>query len=174
MLELMASYDIDINDLIGDDGDGDKTGPSDSAARREVRELREEMKRDRDARQAQADQKLGAEIEEFKDSHEFFDDVREEMSAIAWSYANRNQPSPPLADLYEKACWQDPVIRKKLIAEEGSSASKQGKEDVKKAKRAAASRVRSAPKSAGDAKPAEKKTLRESLSDNYDKAQQAR
>ena len=173
MLELMGSYNIDIGDLTGENGDGEKTDPSDSAVRREVRELREEVRRDRDTRQASAANKFATEIEEFKGDHEFFDDVREEMTAIAWSYQNRKLDPPPLADLYEKACWQDPVIRKKMIAREGRSDSEKGKADVKKAKRASKSRVRSTPKSAGDGKT-ETKTLREALSDNYDKAQQAR
>ena len=168
ILELMSSYDIDIGDLTGENGEGEKTGPSDSAVKREVQELREEMRRDRETRQAGAADKFATEVEEFKVDHEFFDDVREEMTAIAWSYSNRKLPSPPLADLYEKACWQDPVIRKKMIAREGRSDSEKGKAEAKKAKRATKSRVRSTPKSAGDGKPA-KKTLREDLSETYDR-----
>ena len=168
ILELMSSYDIDIGDLTGENGDGEKTGPSDSAVKREVQELREEMRRDRETRQAGAADKFATEVEEFKVDHEFFDDVREEMTAIAWSYSNRKLPSPPLADLYEKACWQDPVIRKKMIAREGRSDSEKGKAEAKKAKRATKSRVRSTPKSAGDGKPV-KKTLREDLSETYDR-----
>jgi hypothetical protein len=169
ILELMSSYDIDIKALMGEDGDGEKTGPSDSAARREVRELKEEVQRDRETRQAQDGQKLASEIEVFKKDHEFFDDVREEMTAIAWSYHNRKLDPPPLADLYEKACWQDESIRKKMIAQEGSSKSKKDSEDAKKAKKASSSKIRSAPKSASEHKK-EKKTLREDLSDNYDMA----
>jgi len=168
LLELMATYDIDIKALTGEDGDGEKPSPPDSAARREVRELREEVQKERDARQAQDGQKLATEIEVFKKDHEFFDDVREEMTAIAWSYHNRKLDLPPLADLYEKACWQDESIRKKMIAREGSSKSKKDSEDAKKARRASSSKIRSAPKSASEHKE-EKKTLREDLSATYDR-----
>ena len=168
ILELMSSYDIDMGDLTGENGDGDKADRPDSAAKREIRELREEVQRDRDARQAKEGHKIAEQIEVFKKDHEFFDDVREEMTAIAWSYQNRKLDPPPLADLYEKACWQDESIRKKLVAREGRSKSEKDTVEAKKAKKASSSKVRSSPKSSSE-HVAEKKTLREDLSSTYDR-----
>lgn len=168
ILELMSSYDIDIGDLTGENKDGDKTDRPDSAAKREIRELKEEFQKERDARRAADGHKLATEIEEFKANHEFFDDVREEMTDIAWSYHRKKVDLPPLADLYEKACWQNESIRKKLIAREGKSKSEKDSIEAKKAKRASRAKVRSTPKSSSE-HVAETKTLREDLSATYDR-----
>ena len=171
ILELMSSYGIDMGDLTGEDGDGDKVDRPDSAARREVKELKEEFQKERDARQAADGQKLATEIEAFKADHEHFDEVQEEMTDIAWSYRRKNLDPPPLADLYEKACWQSTSVRKKMIAQEGSSKSEKDAAEAKKAKRASSAKVRSTPKSSSEHAEKEKKTLREDLSETYDRMQ---
>jgi len=169
MRELMASYEIDIGDLTGENGNGEKVDHPDSAARREVKELKEEFQKERDARQMADGQKLATEIEAFKADHEHFDDVREEMTDIAWSYHRKKLDLPPLADLYEKACWQNTSVRKKMIAQEGSSKSEKDTVDAKKAKRASSAKVRSTPKSSSEHAEKETKTLREDLSATYDR-----
>ena len=65
-------------------------------------------------------------IEQFKTAqdtagnplHPNYADLEPEMAAIALAYSARGQAIPPLKELYEKAVWTNPALRKTLVAAE--------------------------------------------------------
>lgn len=171
--ELAVNYGIDIGQLTGDDDN--TTVSSDSAAMRKITELEEKLARTDEARQAEQASKVGQQLEEFKEGHEFFnDEIQREMAALAWSYHRNDQRPPELEVLYEKACWANESIREKMLEKQEQKKLESDKGNISKAKRAARTKVKSRKKTS-TAKEGKPKTLREELLDNANKdALQAR
>ena len=114
---------------------------------------------------AQAQQARQAkELETFKTSHEFFDDVRDTMADLIEAASRRGQ-ALSLEDAYKRAVALDPELSKVLDQRKAAEAARAQAEAAEKA-RAAASSVRSSPVAAGGApKP---KDRREALAAAWD------
>jgi len=176
ILELMNSYGIDINAIVGDDVEG-RSDLSESAVALEVKKLKEELRQEREARQAVEATRVTQRLQEFAGSHEYFDDVVQDMTDLANGYRARGQEPPPLETLYEKACRMNESVWEKISSakrqEEESKRRERDKAEAAKAKRAASTKVRSTASRSGESKK-EGRSLRQELSDTYDKLQQAR
>jgi hypothetical protein len=97
------------------------------------------------AAQNAAGERAMREIEEFKSATDdkgtllrpHFEEVENDMLALAQAKIAAKQPVPPLADLYETAVWANPSVRDKLLTAR-QQAEEQKRKDQEKAKSAAA------------------------------------
>lgn len=102
-----------------------------------------------------------SEIQEFANAtdpsgalaHPYFADVENDMAFLAAGYAQMNQPTPPLEDLYQRAVRANPVTFERLSAAQRSSEDAKAKEAAR-AKAAQAKRAGSSVTgAAGSAQP---------------------
>lgn len=116
---------------------------------------------------------IDAQVEEFKKTAQHYDEVEQDMIALVGSHQAAGQAIPPLKELYDRACWANPSVRGKLLAEREAGGAKdkvnQRKEQLAKSKRAS----RTVKRGGGQKQQAEKppKTLHDILSRNWDKAE---
>lgn len=169
---LMQQYGINISDIVGDAEDA--SGSHDSAAKREIEELKERLASFEKRTQQEKADTIGRQIQEFAAKNEFFDDVQGEMAMIARSFTSRGEPAPGLEELYEKACWMNDSVREKLMAQKKKAKISQDEEKISRAKRATRATVQPSRKTSGKITDGKKKTLHEDLSDAFDKAIKAR
>lgn len=120
-------------------------------------------------------QAMNAEIQSFAQAkteagtpaHPYFEEVANDMTAIAAGFTTRNQTPPPLKELYEQAVWANPSTRTKLLAEQKAGEEREAKaRAAEKAKKAAAagSSITGAPDGASGAVPT---GLRETIEAAY-------
>jgi hypothetical protein len=167
--KLMDQYGMTPSDILGTEEEGSES--NDSAAMREIRDLKSRLEAAEKRAQERESAVVSRSLEEFASTHEFFDDVTQEMTDLAWSYRARKEPVPPLEELYEKACWANKDIREKLISRDRKkSVDSKDPEKLDKAKRAAKTRVKPTQKTSS-AKAKTQKSLRDELSENFDKMQ---
>jgi hypothetical protein len=173
---LMQSYGINPSDILGVDESG--SGDRGDAAMREIQDLKKRLKEYEERTQHERLSTVQQQIEEFAKSNEFFSDVEGEMAAIARSYQVQGQPPPSLEQLYEKACWMNEAVRETLLKrqrdEELKKKAAQSEKNISKSKRASQASVRPARKTSGSTKEQEQKSLRDDLSEAFDKVTQAR
>jgi hypothetical protein len=146
----------------------------------ELRSLRERQDRMDNERALQArltaqsaETKVMTEIEQFKSVtdgkgnllHPHFEDVEDQMTALANAAIARKQTVPPLKDLYETAVWANPSTRATLIAAD-RQADERRKGDEARAKAAAAKKASSSVTGApGSGQSAPVKSAERSLHD---------
>lgn len=115
---------------------------------RQVAEQREQ--------QAQAEQQViafrDAKTEAGAPVHPYFADVESDMVVLAQADRAAGK-TPDVADLYERACWQNPSIREKLIADTKSDEQRKAVEEKRKRAAKAKKASKSVSSSSGSGAP---------------------
>ena len=163
---VMQIYGVTANQVLGINSDSGETSGVDQDR---ISKLEAQVSQNQQNFQATQNQVIESEVLEFAKNNEHFAEVENEMSMIVNSFVSTGQPVPPLKELYDRACWSNPTVREKLIAQQhGVDANDkvaERKERVARSKRAAkVGKKRTAPRQAetGD------KDLRQLLSEQYD------
>lgn len=155
-------------------------GPISQKLEASERAARENAQR---ARQTQLEAKE-AEINEFKSAqddkgsliHPHWDELEDEIHRLALTYVARNQPPPPLQQLYENAEWANPSTREKLLTAR-QQAAEQERKDQERAKAARATRagssVTGAPGPGQSAQRPVDRSLKEELQAAFDESEAA-
>lgn len=142
-----------------------------STTRQTVEQFQAKQNEEAEARARAAVEANGRIIQEFADaidaegklSHPHFNDVLDDMLALAKAEANAGR-TPDLQALYERAIWASPVVRPKLLEAQRSAAAREieqkAKEKAERA-RAAGSSVRDG--AAGPPDPVPVMALRDEL-----------
>lgn len=162
---LIKSYGVDIQHLASAlDGQpqaqGQAGGPVDAQAiyRQVHQQLMQDFTRQAQARQAQA---ADAEVAKFAATHEFLDDVAEEMAGLMDAAARRGRELS-YEDAYAMACRAHPDVSKVMAQREAAAAATAAQAATQRA-RAASSSVKTQP--AAPPNGTEKRSLRSTLED---------
>lgn len=142
------------------DDDDEYVDPKVSQLSEEVAQLRGQLTSRQRAeikeQQAKAEQQVStfrdAKTEAGAPAHPYFADVESDMVALA--QADRAAGKiPDIADLYERACWQNPSIREKLIADTKSDEQRKAMEEKRKRAAKAKKASKSVSSSSGSGAP---------------------
>ena len=174
---LMQQYGVDPSVILGTEERGSDSDGN-AALRSEIQSLKKRLEDYEGRTQQERVSTLTHQIQKFAETHEFFDDVEGEMAMIAQSFVSQGKPAPSLEELYEKACrmndsvWQR--LSKKKEQEMLKKTSDEARENISKSRRAAKATVKPSRKTSGKVPEKKEKTLREDLSEVFDKITQAR
>ncbi len=108
-----------------------------------VDKLEKELREDRQARQASVERRAERATEQFAASHEFYDDVREDMADILESQAKRGNELT-LDEAYDRAVRMNPELSAVTSQRSKAEVAKRAKEAADKTRKATAS-VRTRP-----------------------------
>lgn len=116
---------------------------------------------------------VDAQVQELIKSGKHFAEVEDDMAILVDTYQRTGQPLPPLKELYDKACWSNPQVRAKLMAEQKAEETnekvEQRKKQVDKSKRAARTSKRGTSGHTEEKDPP--KSLHDVLSRQWDEAE---
>jgi hypothetical protein len=167
--QVAALYGVDLDNL---DKESNGNGSLPPEVSKRIESLENEVKSTREGSIQMQAQKIAQEIEEFKKTAPFYDQVEQAMVGIVNLCVNTGKPVPPLKTLYDDACWMVPSVREKLIAKERkgemSDSVVSRKQRVEKAKQASRSIKRRSKESVE--KPGDPGSVRDTLSAVWDEA----
>lgn len=144
----------------GDDDDDSYVDPQVAALQQEIAELKGQFTSRQLAEQASQKSQVEQTITEFAEAkteagapaHPYFSDVEADMAALAQADRAAGK-TPDIADLYERACWQNPSIREKLLSEQQSEAQRKAVEEKRKRAAKAKKASKSVSSSSGSGAP---------------------
>jgi hypothetical protein len=171
--QLIQQFGVDVN-LVSPQDEGTATyqDPDLAALKAEIADLKGQLTTQQATEQNQKIQTANQQIEEFAqaEGHEHFDKVRTQMGVLIQSGQAKG-----LQDAYDQSLWLVPELREEMLAKqkkaEEDKKTAETKKAVKKAKKAAGTNLKS--KGGTGNKPVKKKSIEETMSDAFDRANAA-
>lgn len=158
--QVAQSYGIPLPSASAPADDDEYVDPQVAALKQEIAELKGQFSSRQQADQESQIAQVEQTVTEFKEAkteagapaHPYFADVESDMVALAQADRAAGK-TPQLADLYERACWLNPSIREKLLADKQSGEQRKAVEEKRKRAAAAKKASKSVSSSSGSGAP---------------------